>query len=274
MPRRQRSTPSPSPCRIWHWEHEEGAGGIILRRAWQRDEAARRDEAGATLIQIFPATDATDFDARFDQLFGMFPELAEDDPLVDSEGRTAHGHDIRVELRCCTRRQDVTISATLAGIAKGGLGQYLMLIKMDLHDEDSDAAEDAFSDIVRSVRFSPNEEAFALAPPKGAGGLEGVYTTLDSALMPNVFGGVDFTVENRVLALDPRGLFSAVIPAGTIAEHCARAPTDCGTYRLVGGGLLSSADTIEMAEVANDYGILEVSRHDGGHSASSGLSVT
>lgn len=242
------------------WERQEGSGSIILRRTWDRDEAAGRDEAGAALIQILPVTNATDFDASFDQLFGLFPELAEDDPLIDSEGRTVNGHDIRVELRCCTSQQDLTVSATLAGIATEGLGQYIMLIEMELHDEDSEVAEAAFSDIVRSVRFSSDEEAFALAPPEGAGGLEGIYTTLTSTLMPNVFGGLDFVAENRVLALDPGGLFSTVIPAGTIPDHCASAPTDCGTYRLLGGGVFSSADTIEMAEVANEYGILEVSR--------------
>ncbi|UXN73051.1 hypothetical protein N8D56_18790 [Devosia sp. A8/3-2] len=119
-----------------------------------------------------------------------------------------------------------------------------MLIEMDLHDEDSDAAEDAFAQIVRSVRFSSDEVAFALTPPDGGGGLEGVYTTLRSTVLPNVFGGVDFVAENQVLALDPGGLFSTVIPTGTIGDHCAHVPGDCGTYRLIGGGLFSSADTI------------------------------
>ncbi|KFC68251.1 hypothetical protein FF80_01975 [Devosia sp. LC5] len=242
------------------WEREEGKGSIILRRTWERDKAVGRDGTGAAIIQILPVTNMTDFDASFDQLFALFPELAEDRPTVDSQGKTANGHDIRVELRCCTSMEDAIVSATLAGIAQGGVGQYIMLIEMDLRDEDSEAAEDAFAQIVRSVRFSSDEEAFALTLPEGAGGLEGVYTTLHSSVVPNVFGGVDFVAENRVLALDPGGLFSTIIPAGTIADHCAHAPGDCGTYRLLGGGLFSSADTIEMAEVVNDYGILELTQ--------------
>jgi len=243
------------------WEREEGEGSIILRRTWERDEAAGRDETGGALIQILPITNMGDFDTSFDQLFGMFPELAEDDPLTDSQGRTVNGHDIRVELRCCTIVEGASVSATLAGIAEGGFGQYIMLIEMNLHDEDSDAAEAAFAQIVRSVRFSPDEkEAFALTPPEGAGGLEGVYTTLTTTLMPNVFGGLDFVAENEVLALDPDGFFSTVIPAGTVAEHCADAPTDCGTYKLTGGGLFSSERTIEMSQMINDYGVIEVSQ--------------
>ena len=80
-----------------------------------------------------------------------------------------------------------------------------------------------------------------------------------TGLTPNVFGGMDFTSESEVTLFDPDGLFSHVIPVGgqSIAEHCAEAPRDCGTYRLKGGSWFSDASEIEMRSVVDDYGVIE-----------------
>lgn len=239
------------------WEREETKSGTMLRRMWKIDEAEDRHEPAVAMIQVLPLAESDSFANNFAMVTGIFPELKEEDPYIESEGKTVNGYDMRMDYRCCAYREDVRINATTVGIADGNRQFFAVLIGMNLDDEDEDWAEAEFQTMMRNVRMRDGDKGFELTPPNGAGGLEGAYTTLHNQLMPNVFGGMDFISESRVLVFDKSGLYADQIPSGTMAEHCTTSPVDCGTYVLNGGGLFSGPSSITMNAVRNQYGIIE-----------------
>jgi hypothetical protein len=50
------------------------------------------------------------------------------------------------------------------------------------------------------------------------------------------------------------------VPAGDedVPAHCRRVPADCGSYRLLGAGMLRGADRIEFRDMTRRYGLIEV----------------
>jgi hypothetical protein len=108
---------------------------------------------------------------------------------------------------------------------------------------------------VHSLRPTPDDRPFELVAPEDGGGLDGVYTHLDTGLRPNTFGGMDFHARSRVMLFDSSGLYSRRIPRGDggIRTHCKAHPTDCGTYRLTAGGSAG----IELTKVLNGFGVLK-----------------
>ena len=230
---------------------------------WQgrRDFAGGQRRGGTALVQVSrPISRAAGTaDAVFSRLAGTIPELANKRPTTQGRGMTANGHPIRFDSRCCARRGDVSIGSDTVAIDDGAGTHVLSLISLNLRGDDARAARADFDAIVRSYRPRPGDHAFALQPPAGAGGLDGVFSHLSTGLRPNAFGGTDFVADMEVLVFDRGGLFSRAIPAGGdgIATHCQAKPTDCGTYQLSGGGILGGGERIEMREVGLRYGILD-----------------
>ncbi len=220
--------------------------------AWQ---AERRFGPGeAAIIQLRRPVAAVDPTGAAASLAASLPELAERRPLRRGEGLTTNGHRLAFEERCCGTRGRATIGATAVAILDGRAVHLLLLVTVGLRGEAARTARAEFDALVRSYRPREGDRAFELRPPPGAGGLDGVFTHLDTGIRPNAFGGTDFYAENEVLVLDPSGLFSRVLPGdgAPLAEHCRRAPTGCGTYRLAAGA-------VEMTEAGRDFGILRAS---------------
>ncbi|WBV45129.1 hypothetical protein [Pseudoroseomonas cervicalis] len=225
----------------------------IVQRSFAGD--ARGRGRGAALIQIAPpvTAPASQLDAIFTQATRSIPELAEERPTLRREGETVNGHRIRYDTRCCGRRNGASLASETVGIATDRTIHVLALVTVNLRGDDRQAAEADFDALVRSFRPTEADRAFSLQAPQGGGGLQGVYTHLDTGLRPNAFGGLDFYADSEVLVFDPAGLFSTSLPPGgrDMAAHCREAPGDCGTYRLADG-------RIELRETHSRFGLIEV----------------
>lgn len=237
-----------------------GWAGTAQNGVWQgrRDFAGERGRRGAALLQVarpVPRAVAAP-DAVFARFAATVPELATTRPTTKGEGVTVNGHPIRYDSRCCGRRNDVSIATDTVAIDDGAETHVLTMISLGLRRDDARAARAEFDAIVRSYRPRPQDRAFALEPPPGAGGLDGVFSHMNSGVRPNVFGGVDFVADMEVLVFDRGGLFARSIPAGGqgLAAHCRATPTDCGTYSLSGGG---GAERIVLRRAGSRYGILD-----------------
>lgn len=238
------------------WSAKPVDNGLFLQKQYQSDKGGR---SGA-IIQVlgpFPGN-ASSLDASFQRATGGVKELGEERPMAKSEGTTSNGHRIRTDYRCCASMKGLILGQRTIGIASERQTVVLALLGMDLRDEAQDSAEADFLALVRSLRLEPDDEDFALKPRPGDGGLDGVFTHLDTGIRPNAFGGTDFYSESEITVFDPSGLFSTTIPeGGDIAAHCRTKPKDCGLYALKGGGLLSGANEIEIRSVADDFGVIE-----------------
>lgn len=237
------------------WERQEDVEGIMLVREFAETEDT---EQGAAMIQILEVKGTQNqLDANIAEVVSWIDGMSEEDPMVDSAGTTLNGHRIKVEFRCCTYTNDVSMSQTVAGIASESEQVLASLIFVNTSSDHEEAADLAFEALVRSIRFEGDSDT-GMAPEPGDGGLDGVFTHLSTGLMPNAFGGLDFTSESEIMVFDPAGLFSEAIPVGgDIAAHCAATPTDCGTYKVSGGGWFGGARTIEMRSMVDNYGVIE-----------------
>ena len=220
------------------------------------------DKRGSALIQISKPISAARslLPAGVKTFVASLPEMAKEDILIKHYGVTVNGHDIRVEERCCVQQQEVSIKQIVVGIAGDKQQAYLQLVLLNLSGDRGKSAEADFEALVRSVKLEPSDKDFDLVPESGDGGLDGVFTYLDTGVRPNVFGGVDFHSDSEINMFDAKGLFSSELPEGgrDIAESCKDNPTDCGLYRLTGGGFFSSAGSIEMRSVTSAYGTIEI----------------
>lgn len=218
---------------------------------------ARGRGRGGAIIQIAPpvAAPAERLDAVFEQATRSLPELADKRPTLRREGETVNGHRMRYDTRCCGTRNGASLANETVAIATGRAIHVLMLVTVNLRGDDRRAAEADFDALVRSFRPTEADRPFGLQPVPGGGGLQGVYTHLDTGLRPNAFGGLDFYAESEVLVLDPSGLFSDTLPNGgrDLAAHCRETPRDCGTYRLAGGQL-------ERRQTGSRFGLIEIER--------------
>lgn len=226
----------------------------IVQRSFAGD--ARGRGRGAALIQIAPpvTAPASQLEAIFTQATRSIPELAEERPTLRREGETVNGHRIRYDTRCCGTRNGATLGSETVAIATGRTIHVLALVTVNLRGDSRRAAEADFDALVRSFRPTEADRAFSLQPPPGGGGLQGVYTHLDTGLRMNAFGGMDFYAESEVMVFDPSGLFSDNLPSGgrDMAAHCQAEPGDCGTYRLLQDG------RIELRETHSRFGLIEV----------------
>ncbi|MCW0019524.1 hypothetical protein G9X68_20180 [Rhizobium sp. WYCCWR 11279] len=220
------------------------------------------DKRGSALIQITKPLSAArnSLQAGMKTFVATLPDMAKEDILIKHYGVTVNGYDIRVEERCCVHQKNVTIDQIVVGIAGDKRQTYLQLVLLNVNGDRSSSAEADFAALVRSVKLDPADKDFDLVPASDDGGLDGVFTHLDTGLRPNVFGGMDFYSDSTITMFDPKGQFSTELPrAGrSIAEHCRETPTDCGLYKLAGGGFFSSVGSIEMRRVTSAYGTIEI----------------
>ncbi|PDT11365.1 hypothetical protein [Rhizobium sp. M1] len=220
------------------------------------------DKRGSALIQISKplAGGRNSLPAGVKTFVATLPDMAKEDILIKYYGVTINGHDIRVEERCCVQQKNVSISQIVVGIANDERQAYLQLVLLNLGGDRSQSAEAAFEALVRSVKLDPSDKDFDLIPASDDGGLDGVFTHLDTGVRPNLFGGVDFYSDSEITMFDPKGLFSTELPKGgrSMTEHCTENPSDCGLYKLTGGGFFSSAGSIETRSVTSAYGTIEI----------------
>ncbi|ANL44267.1 hypothetical protein [Rhizobium phaseoli] len=220
------------------------------------------DKRGSALIQISKPLSGgrNSLPAGVKSFVASLPEMAKEDILIKHYGVTINGHDIRVEERCCVQQENVSISQIVVGVANDKRQAYLQLVLLNLKGDRSQSAEADFEALVRSVKLDPSDKDFDLVPASDDGGLDGVFTHLDTGVRPNVFGGVDFYSDSEITMFEPKGLFSTKLPKGgrSIVEHCRENPSDCGLYKLTGGGLFSSAGSIEMRSLTSAYGTIEI----------------
>lgn len=233
------------------WSRRDAGGAVAFSREFPATADTGRSSA---LIQVL-RVDATaaQLDANFRETIAVLPEFVGDDPIMASEGQTGAGHQIRVERRCCETSRDLSMGQTVVAIATDDTQILAQLVMINTDSDYEDLADADFAALVRSIRFPGDDDALLFAAGDG-GGLEGVFTHLETYLMPNVFGGLDFTVENEVVAFDPSGFFSDTLPGDALAAYCAGAPRGCGTYRLLGA---ESAQQIEMRRVTDAFGTIE-----------------
>lgn len=237
------------------WTSKEADGGMLLSRDYPETEDAEQAGAMIQLLSVSAAPAA--LEANISEMVSWVPETASDDPMIESAGQTIAGHPIRMEYRCCDHSKDVSIGQTVVGIAAEREQLLAGFIFVNTSSDHEDNAEADFQSVVRSVRFKGDEDG-SLAPQPGDGGLEGAFTHLATGLMPNAFGGLDFQAESEVVLFDKAGLFSRSLPTQPdLPAHCATTPTDCGTYRLSGGGWFGGPKTIEMRSMINEYGVME-----------------
>lgn len=237
------------------WERQQNAEGILITRQFPETEDT---SMGAAMIQILSVRgQPASLDANIAEMVSWIDGMSEEDPMVDSAGTTLNGHAIKVEYRCCGYNNDISMGQTVAGIASDNEQLLAGLIFMNTRSDHQEEADAIFETFVRSIRFE-GDSPDGMKPRSGDGGLEGVFTHLDFGLMPNVFGGLDFNSESEVMVFDKAGLFSNAIPANNdISAHCAATPTDCGTYKVSGGGWFGGARQIEMRSMVDEYGVIE-----------------
>ncbi len=239
------------------WRAKSVTSGLVLEKQFPADAENKKGAAMIHVLGPFAEPQAA-FDRNFETTVGMIEGFAEEDPLLKAAGTTSNGHRIRSDYRCCASIGNVSAGLRTVGIASPRNQAFFSLIDFQLRDERQDEVEAAFASMVRSVRLEPADKPFALVPASGDGGLDGVFTHLDTGVMPNAFGGTDFYSDSKITVFDPSGLFSTELPeAGDIQAHCRATPTDCGLYKVSGGGFFGGARQIEMREVADEFGTLE-----------------
>lgn len=237
------------------WTEQRVEQGILFTREFASDGS---NDPAAAMIQVVHSADHREkFDANFDSMVRWTEGMAALEPMIADAGETASGNRIRVEYRCCTERNGVSIGQTIAGIA-GDTEQLLAgLIFMNVSSDEQAGADESFAALVRSIRFGEASPG-PLAPRPDDGGLEGVFSRPEIGVLPNMFGGIDVNADTAILVFDKSGLYSTSIPTqDELSVHCAARPLDCGSYAVTGGGWFGGARTIEMRSVANEYGMVD-----------------
>ena len=229
------------------WTRKDQLGGVLLSRPYKRSDG----QPGSATILI-----ATPLPGRLSTSWPKFVAaqklLAAEKPLQHGEGGRWDGGAIRWEMRCC-RINDHRFESIHAGVEEAGTSHLFLLFLVEADEDTERAAETTFQALVRSVRAA-GKPPLGPVPPAGGGGLDGLHTNLRTQLMPNAFGGMDFSVELDTLTFDPAGLFMRAVPAdGGVAARCAKDPRGCGVYLVRG-------DHIELAEQDDAYGRVALSR--------------
>ena len=229
------------------WTRKDQAGGVLLLKPYKRDDG----QPGSAIILI-----ATPLPGR---LAASWPNSVAAQKLLAAEKPLQHGEDgrwdggaIRWEVRCC-RINDHKFESVHAGVEEAGVAHLFLLLLVEADKDTERAAEATLQALVRSVRAT-GRPPLGPVPPSGAGGLAGLHTNLRTQLMPNAFGGMDFSVELDTMTFDPGGLFMRdVANGGSVAARCAKDLRGCGVYLVRG-------DRIELAEQDDAYGRVALSR--------------
>lgn len=227
------------------------ATGLTLRK--DLPPLATGRSGGSALIVI--RAPRTLGGASFAEAFAGFTRLEalpDGRPLQTRSGVTVNGHTIAWVQRCCRARNGVYADAHFIGIDSPRGAVFAMLVTIGTRREDSGPLKADFAALVRSLRPAPGDRRLDFAPAPGDAGLEGAYTSLETGLRPNTFGGVDFYSENNVMLFGRGGVYARAVPPGgrDLAGYCREHPGDCGFYRLSRGGIV-------MEDVQNEYGMLQ-----------------
>lgn len=237
----------------WERGAEAASGPWAVQRRFAPDRRGR--DGGVAIIQIarpIPVS-AGDAEALLARMTASFPELARARPSR-ADGITVNGHRLLHQTHCCGTRDGKRLGLEMVIITTDSRHHLLALVSLGLRGDARQQAREDFGALVRSFRPTQADRPFGLEPPKGAGGLHGVFTHQETGLRPNAFGGMDFIAESRILVLDGSGLFGRAIPPDNdLAAHCRAAPARCGIYRL-----LPENDRIEMTGVSGRLGMLRV----------------
>lgn len=243
------------PAAFDDWTRREANDGLLFQRVYE--PAGPRGRKGVAILLVAkprPASGA--FDTAFTQFVRGFRQVpTEGKPLTAKAGETLDGHPIRIEQRCCRSSDGLRMNAWFVGIAAGGSEHYLMLLTLQLERDAEKPVREGFEALVRAYRPTKDDRGLVLAPKSGDGGMDGLYARTETRLMPNAFGGLDFTADQATLLFDKGGLFTTELPRdGDIAGHCRTEVATCGTYALKGGWL--SANRIDRVEIENAFGLV------------------
>ena len=135
-------------------------------------------------------------------------------------------------------------SLRAVGIAMPGNRMLLLEYVARGGASDTVTAEKGFQAMVRTVRVegAPVSEPWdVMHPPKGSGGMKGLFWTTQLQNMINPLGGMDLRANRYYVTLLPNGQVYADLPKGghvfdmDFAAAVAKSPQDCGTYRVSGG---------------------------------------
>jgi hypothetical protein len=243
------------PATFDDWTRREANDGLLFQRVYE--PAGPRGRKGIAILLVAkprPASGA--FDTAFMQFVRGFKQVpTEGKPLTAKAGETLDGHPIRIEQRCCRSSDGLRMNAWFVGIAAGGSEHYLILLTLQLERDAEKPVREGFEALVRAYRPTRDDRGLVLAPKSGDGGMDGLYARTETRLMPNAFGGLDFTADQATLLFDKGGLFTTELPRdGDIAGHCRTEVATCGTYALKGGWL--SANRIDRVEIENAFGLV------------------
>ncbi|MBE9603686.1 hypothetical protein IAI18_02345 [Acetobacteraceae bacterium H6797] len=223
---------------------------------WQavRKYGDGRGRSSGALIQITSPIPRSQggLQTNFNQIVNSTADLGRERPTMHGEGETVNGHRMLYDSRCCGRMGEASVGTDTVGIDDGERVWLLRLVRINLRGDDRQAADADFEALVRSFRPRESDSAFELRPAQGDGGLEGIFTHLNTGIRPNAFGGTDFYAESEVLNFEPGGLYAEAIPSGetSLADYCRQKPRECGTYRVRG-------NQVEWRSVENDYGTIK-----------------
>ncbi|MBU8537534.1 hypothetical protein [Falsiroseomonas tokyonensis] len=228
------------------WQRQEQRGGLVFTRPLPAEPGRRAARPGNAMIVLRRPGPATgDFEAAMNGWARAPEQLAEARPRR-RDGETLEGGRFRIEERSGSRP---TLRAVHIGLEQQGRRVLLALLLVNPPREAGRAARQDFAAMVRSLRLNGDGRGFVLDPPRGGGAkLEGHFTRMQTGVVPNAFGGMDFRADMRSLTFSPDGLFRSDPPAAqSLAEACAAEPRGCGTYTLSGG-------TITLREVEDEFG--------------------
>ena len=232
------------------WERQDERDGILLRRPLLRRGRPNEKPGLAMILVTAPKPAGAAFDDAFTTFAGNLQVLRGERPWGKGGGVTVNGHRIRWQHQCCGKG-DATVAAWTVGVESPAGHSFLQLVTINVPSDDGKALRDIFEAVVRSLRPTATDRAFALIPP-GTGDLDGLYSHLDTGLRPNALGGINFYSEQDPVLFDRSGLFSRTLPAAeALAAACQRKPVGCGTYALGASGM------VEMTEVQDGFGTLQ-----------------
>ncbi len=241
------------PAAFDGWTRKDAHDGVLLQQSFA---PANGRKGFALVLMTTPKPQGASFDLDFDAFVHSIRQIRRDEKaFIVQDGKTADGHRIHVEQRCCRTTEDVSMNAWHVGVQTPGQEQFFMLLLIRLERADENRLRDAFQAMIRSLRPLPADHGFVLVPkPDPEASIDGLFSRTVNGLSPNVYGGLDFTSSQETLLFDPGGLYTTEMPADGIAEHCRDQPQSCGTYRLSGSG---AGMHLDRMEVENPFGMVK-----------------
>lgn len=147
-------------------------------------------------------------------------------------------------------------SAVVAVVAmqrpQGLASAFMILVNVD--DASRTKVEQAWDSVVASFDYGGGLRPALPTPVAGTQSLDGPYVYTVTSFAQNPMGGTSMQYNWRLRQFAPNGLYADRLPlAGeTLETVCAKAPDDCGTYRIEG-------DQVTFNDVTR-FGLVEADR--------------